>query len=144
MTPEEQKKYTYIGAGLLALIGGYFLFFNKKDGSSGVIDPTGNNGNAGGSTNVFNAYNVATALYDAMKNIGTDEETVVTVLKTVSQVQFGEVFSAFGKLPYNITTGNQLFAVWQTVTKYDLKKWMYEELSTTEYNNLRRKYPNFL
>lgn len=144
MTEQDKIKYTYIGAGLLAIIGGYFLFFNKKDTSSGAIDPTGNNGNAGGSTNVFNAFNVATDIYNAMRTMGTDEETVITLLKTVSQVQFGEVFKAFGILPYNTVTGNQLFAWGQSVTKYDLKKWLFEELSTTEYNNLRRKYPNFL
>lgn len=144
MTTQEQTKYQYIAGGAIVLIGGYFLFFNKKDNSSGTVDPTGNNGNVGGSTNVFNALNIATALYDAMKSIGTDEETIVTILKTVSQVQFGEVFSAFGTLSYNTTTGNQVFAYGQTITRYNLKKWLFEELSVTEYNNLRRKYPNYL
>jgi len=138
MTPQEEKQYKYLGIAAIVIIGGYYLFYNPNDPTGSATDPTIDNGA------VFNAFNTATAIYEAMKDSGTDEDTVISLLKTVSKTQFAEVFKAFGKLPYNTTTGNQYFAMWETPTKYDLKKWLFEELSTTEYNNLRRKYPNYL
>jgi len=79
------------------------------------------NGNAylnqGISTESFNAKEIATVLYDAMKeaNFTNTEKrkTIFTTLTGVSQAQFSWVVKAFGSRYYNTLTGNTYFALWQ-------------------------------
>lgn len=141
MTPEQTKNLkiggAILGGGLLL----YLLFGNKKDNSGGTTDPTGN-GSYTPSTTIFTPKNVANSLYDAMKDSGTEEEAILETLKTINQAQFAQVVIAFGKLPYNPTTGNQVnFNPFGSLTKYDLKGWLKEELSSKDYAILRNKYP---
>jgi hypothetical protein len=144
---ETDKKQAKILAGVVA--GGlllYFVFRTKPDSAGGgqYQDPTGNSGYNPGST-AFNAKNVATVLYDAMKDNGTDEEVIIEALKTVNQSQFAQVIAAFGKLNYNTITGNQYnFNPFEVLPKLGLKVWLKEELSAKEYAILKLKYPNQL
>ncbi|NHM07624.1 hypothetical protein G4D82_10355 [Flavobacterium sp. CYK-4] len=110
------------------------------------------NGNAylnqGISTESFNAKEIATVLYDAMKeaNFTNTEKrkTIFTTLTGVSQAQFSWVIKAFGSRYYNTLTGNTYFALWQTPTKHPLKVWLKEELSDSDYNLLKSNYPKYL
>lgn len=139
---ETDKKQAKIIAGVVA--GGlllYFVFRTKPDSAGDSQDPTGNSGYIPGST-AFNAKSVATLLYDAMKDVGTDEEVIMEALKTVDQNQFTKVIAAFGKLNYNELTGNQYnFNPFVTLPKFGLKQWLKEELSAKDYAILKLKYP---
>jgi hypothetical protein len=137
----EQTSNLKLGVGAIATVGILYLLFAKKTDNSGVYDPAV----SGSYPTVFNAQKVATALWEAMKNRGTEEEAILEVLKYVNQNQFAQVIIAFGKLNYNPVTGDQVnYNPFGSLTKYDLKFWLKEELSAQEYAILRSKYPNSL
>lgn len=96
----------------------------------------------------FNAKEVATMLYDAMKeaNFTNSEKrkTIFTALTGITEAQFSKVNIAFGSRYYNTLTGNTYFALWQTPTKHPLKVWLKEELSTEDYQLLKSNYPKQL
>jgi len=98
--------------------------------------------------NSFNAKEIATVLYDAMKEANftnTDKrKTIFTTLTGVSQAQFSLVIKAFGSRYYNTLTGNTYFALWQTPVKHPLKVWLKEELSDSDYKLLKSNYPKYL
>ena len=110
------------------------------------------NGNAylnqGIDTESFNAKEIATALYDAMKeaNFTNTEKrkTIFITLTGISQAQFSWVIKAFGNRYYNTLTGNTYFAIWQTPVKHPLKVWLKEELSDSDYKLLKSSYPKYL
>lgn len=110
------------------------------------------NGNAylnqGIDTESFNAKEIATALYDAMKeaNFTNNEKrkTIFITLTGISQAQFSWVIKAFGNRYYNTLTGNTYFALWQTPVKHPLKVWLKEELSDSDYKLLKSNYPKYL
>jgi hypothetical protein len=89
---------------------------------------------------------VANALYDAMKETGTDEQEVQSILKYVTPTQFKQVRTAFGTKQYNKTLGNQYnpTAWFDELPFVNLPGWLKSELSTQEYAILRLKYPNDL
>lgn len=96
----------------------------------------------------FNAKEIATVLYDAMKeaNFTNTEKrkTIFTTLTGVSQAQFSWVIKAFGSRYYNTLTGNTYFALWQSPVKHPLKVWLKEELSDSDYKLLKSNYPKYL
>jgi len=96
----------------------------------------------------FNAKEIATVLYDAMKeaNFTNTEKrkTIFTTLTGVSQAQFSWVIKAFGSRYYNTLTGNTYFALWQTPVRHPLKVWLKEELSDSDYKLLKSNYPKYL
>lgn len=104
--------------------------------------------NQGTVDNSFNAKEIATVLYDAMKeaNFTNTEKrkTIFTTLTGVSQAQFSWVIKAFGSKYYNTLTGNTYFALWQTPVKHPLKVWLKEELSDSDYKLLKSNYPKYL
>lgn len=104
--------------------------------------------NQGTVENGFNAKEIATVLYDAMKeaNFTNTEKrkTIFTTLTGVSQAQFSWVIKAFGSRYYNTLTGNTYFALWQTPVKQPLKVWLKEELSDSDYKLLKSNYPKYL
>jgi hypothetical protein len=103
---------------------------------------------AGISDTSFNAREVATILYDAMKEANftnsDKRKTLFTALTGITDVQFSKVAIAFGTRYYNTLTGNTYFAVWQTPKKHPLKVWLNEELSTEDYQLLKSNYPKQL
>lgn len=149
---EKDKKYLKYG-GLLIGIGVALYFIFKKDDNASLAptDPTGNGntGNTGNSGNsgatVFNAKKVAETLYNAMREMGTDERRVINTLRYVSPIQFNEVFRAFGTRQYNKSLGNQYnLNPFSQLPFENLQVWLENELSVAEYDNLKRKYPNKL
>ena len=140
----KQKKIAIV-AGAVATIGLVYLAFRKKPDTGGsYTDPT--SGSSGGSTstgtgttNTFNAKNIAETLYEAMKGLGTDESAIFNVLANVSEAQFKLVVDAFGSRIYNTFTGTTTWG-----SPHPLKTWLKEELGSKEYGVLRLKYPNYL
>ena len=110
------------------------------------------NGNAyldeSGETQNFNGKELATTLYDAMKEANftnTEKRKIIlTTLTGVSQGQFLLIVKAFGNRYYNTLTGNTSFAIWQTPVKHPLKVWLKEELSISDYQLLKSNYPKYL
>lgn len=104
--------------------------------------------NQGTDTESFNAKEIATILFDAMKeaNFTNTEKrkTIFTTLTGVSQAQFSWVIKAFGSRYYNTLTGNTYFGLWQTPVKHPLKVWLKEELSDSDYKLLKSNYPKYL
>lgn len=118
-----------------------------------AVSQTSKNKKAGayldsGSYDGINAKEVATILYDAMKeaNFTNTEKrkTILTTLTGVTEAQFSKVYTAFGSRYYNKLTGNTYFALWQTPTKHPLKVWLKEELSTEDFQLLKSNYPTIL
>lgn len=149
MTP-QQVKYTKIGIVVLVLGVGGYVIYNKFANDGNSIDPTGNGGviTSGGNNGniyVFNAKKIATDLYDAMKEANLSHTNIVTILKNVNESQFGQVVTSFGRKSYNDITGNQYcFTPFCTLPLVGLVKWLYEELSDSDYQILKLKYPNYL
>ncbi len=144
---DQDKKTIYIISGCAAAFLGYKMFFAQDSGGS-MIDPTGNGGVSNPGTpgvGNFDAKVVATALYDAMKNSGTNEARILSVLRNVNQAQFGEVFRAFGKKSYNEQLGNQMnYSPLFSLPLENLQVWLESELSEDEYNIMYLKYPQYL
>ncbi len=148
MTPAQEKKYLKIGGlvagGLLAL---YLIFKKPNDTGGTATDPTGNGGNGGntggngGITTPFNAKSIAQNLLELMDGYGTEEDEIIAELTNVTQNQFAQVFSAFGRPKYFQFGGNDWFG-----TARDLKYWLQAELGVTSkyYRTLKLKYPNYL
>jgi hypothetical protein len=144
MTPQNKKYLTY-GVVILGFAGIGYLILKKPDGSGSTEDPTGNGSNTP-STTYFNPKNVADALLDAMAETGTDEDAILSILKYITPVQFTAVKTAFGRVQYNKTLGNQINPIaWFTQLPYEpLNVWLKNELSSQEYGVLRNKYPKDL
>jgi hypothetical protein len=137
MTPQNA---TYIKWGIGLAVAGTvaFLFFNTDTGGS-TNDPTGNTGNTG-TLPSFSANKVRLQLFEAMNQSGTDEDGIINILKHITPAQFTQVVTAFGLERYTDILGYKT----SFGTPRDLPYWLKSELSTSEYNNLRNKYPNSL
>lgn len=145
LTPQN-KKYLII-TGIVAIVGGAIYYFSKNSNSGNTgtgIDPTGNGAVIPTVGTAFNAKSIAEDLYTAMSGYGTDEAMITDVLTRVNPTQFEQVFHAFGKRGYNSTTGGIDFLWGQTITKYDLKFWLKNELDDSDYRILKLKYPQYL
>ena len=149
MTAADNKNLK-IGIGIAAAAG--LVYFLTKGGAPNggyEVDPTGNGGvtnpGNGTSTSVFDPAKIANALYEAMRYPGTDDEEIISVLRTVSQAQFGQVVQKFGARQYNATMGNQMnYNPFTQLPFKNLAFWLKNELTTQDYNLLRLKYPNYL
>jgi hypothetical protein len=145
MTPIEEKKYLKIGGIVAGSLLVLYLLFKKPAENGGTFDdPTGNNGNGSGSGNnapVFNAKSTAENLFLLMDIYGTKEDEIVAELTNVTQSQFAQVVTAFGKKPYFLFGSNDWFG-----TPQGLKYWLQEELGVTSsyYRTLKLKYPLYL
>lgn len=139
----ETSKIVPIAVGVAGL--GIFVFAvstaSKNKKSTAYLD-----GDVSGSG--FNANEIVTMLYDAMKqaNFTNTEKrkTIFSALTGVSPAQFAQVIKAFGNRYYNRLTGNTYFAIWQTPVKHPLKIWLQEELSEEDYKLLKSNYPKQL
>ena len=93
----------------------------------------------------FNASKVAEAIYDAMKESGTNEIKIVNALKSVTLEQYKLVAQKFGKQSYNKTLGNQYnFNPFSSLPLEPLQVWLENELSDEQYNILSLKYSPLL
>lgn len=140
---DNQKKIGIVVGGIL-VIGTIIFLVTKKpkqDSSGSMSDPTGNNdsGGSGGAIYAFNASSVAQGLYDAMADLGTDEEAIFNLLAPVSQAQFAQVIQKFGSRVYNSWTGGTSLG-----SPQPLKVWLKSELSSSDYEILRKKFPSYL
>lgn len=139
----ETSKIVPIAVGVAGL--GIFVFAvskaSKNKKSTAYLD-----GDVSGSG--FNANEIVTMLYDAMKqaNFTNTEKrkTIFSALTGVSPAQFAQVIKVFGNRYYNRLTGNTYFAIWQTPVKHPLKIWLQEELSEEDYKLLKSNYPKQL
>lgn len=147
----KNKKIVMIAGGGAALIGiGYLLTRTKRE-NSGSEDPTGN-GTTAPIFQQFNAKKIADELYEELVGTGfasiilnpKQKETIFEILKNVSNSQFGKVMELFGKKAYNMTSGNNYFLLFTDPTYYTLDKILKNELTSTDYATLRKKYPNYL
>lgn len=144
MTQEQEKNIKIGGTVVAAAVVLYLVLGKGKENSGDGGDPTGNGGYIPAQP-VFNAKNVALGLYEAMKDMGTEEEAILQILKPVSQTQFAQVVVAFGSKYYNSITGDQRsYNPFYGLPKVNLKGWLKEELSVQEYALLRSKYPYHL
>lgn len=146
MTKQDNKNLK-IGIGVAAAVLLGYLLIKKSDNGGGYgEDPTGNNfipGSPGSSGNavVFNAKTAAEKLYDAMKEMGTDENAIMQVFQTVSVGNFPKVYHAFGRRSYNKTLGNQYnFSPFSNLPLENLSVWLENELSNSSFETLRTKY----
>lgn len=137
---EQNAKYWKYGIGAAAVLGLIYVATRPNQGGS-ETDPTSGNNDPN-----FDAYGVAMDLVDTMATTGTDEEDILDILKFITPAQFNLVFQKFGKRQYNPTLGNQInpLAWFTELDYYDLKFWLKNELSASEYNVLKAKYPQKL
>lgn len=135
MTPQQIENLK-LGGAVVAGLGILYLLFGNKN-TNGTPDPavTGN------PATTFDARNIAEGLYDAMNRLGTDENSVIEILKPVSPGQFMLVAKAFGLKPYNTWLGNDV-GLW--LNSFPLKTWLKNEVSAADYAILKSKYINQL
>lgn len=134
----KDKKNIKIAGGVAAAILIIYLVTKSPSGSNGgsSVDPTGNGTlpDASSPTVSFNAIKIADGLEKAMKGPGTDEAKIQSLLRTVTQAQFKQVYDAFGQRDYGY--------IWTDLQP--LEVWLDSELSSEEYETLRLKYPQYL
>jgi hypothetical protein len=140
----KQQLYLVYGSVTIATAALIYIFWPKTENTGGTVDPTGNGTVNPGETTVFDAKKVAAELLEAMRYAGTETGDIAASLRSVNQLQFGQVVKAFGKQPYNKTLGNQITMPGYSLDKLDLKTWLKEELSSKEYLVWKLKYPNYL
>lgn len=145
-----------IGIAIVIATGVSLYFISKKGNSMLGGFPFRDDPAIDSSNILFNPKSLADTLYEAMRStgksmgssvgvsIGTDKEVIFDLLTGIDESQLKSIIKAFGLKPYNKTTGNQQFLVWQTPTKYGLKTWFKEELPVKDYALLRKKYPKIL
>jgi hypothetical protein len=138
------KKKIIVGVSILVFVTGVYLLTKKgKDGTS-ILGPKKPKYIDEGDINlipVFSAKQKVSILYDAMnKYNGTDETLIFEALTDVTQSQFGLINKAFGLKNYNRMLGYNTYGG----TNLPLKTWLREELSDSEYNLLRKKFPIYL
>lgn len=151
MTPQDKKYITYGVGGLAAIVLISAILEKKKDSSNSTYDPTGNGSVTNANNSVFNAKKLADELYNLLKRTGGSSflnpgqtEDIFTLLRTVSQPQFGQLMTAFGRRAYNKFSSNDYFLLWETPTYYGLDVILKNELLLDDYNKLKQKYPNYL
>lgn len=138
----QDQKYTKIGIGLAAAgIVGYLIVTSRDRGSGYGDDPTGNNVSPNTPIVVFNSKNAVQKLYDAMREIGTDEKAIMQVFQGVSVSNFPKVYKDFGLRSYNSVLGNQYrFNPFFSLPLENLAVWLENELSNSSFETLRIKY----
>lgn len=138
----ENKKLIPISIGVLGL-GVLLLALTKANSSKSKIYLDQNY-----TSGLVNAKQIAEELYKAMKEMNftntQKREVIFTSLTGVTPRDFQGIVKAFGFRYYNPITGNTYFAFWQTPQKHPLKTWLKEELSTSDYQLLKSKYPKQL
>lgn len=158
MNISSQNKKILIGVGVVGAVAAAYYFANRVSstgGSSwnGATDPTGNGNVTAPGTVAFNATKVASDLWDELKPTGfasiisgngDERDNIFRILAKVSQTQFGQVVKAFGKKGYNDFWGGTSFAIWSDITYFSLPYILKKELTPTDYNVLKQKYPNYL
>jgi len=143
LTPQN-KKAILIGAGVL--VAGYFAYKylvpNQYSSISLGYDPTRNGSAATTNTANFSAAKTVQDLYDAMKEMGTDEAAVKAALAPLTAAQFKQVYNLFGRRVYNTLSGNIYIPIWASEEDYKqpLKVWLKEELSDSEYKAMKLKF----
>ncbi len=136
-----KKDYPKIAIGVAAVgLLTWLILKNKPDNGQGYgDDPTGNN--PGGSSVPFNAKLAAEKLYNAMREMGTDEKAIMQVFQTVSLSNYSKVYHAFGRRAYNMHLGNQYnFNPIFDLPLHNLSEWLENELSKASFQTLRTKY----
>ncbi len=86
------------------------------------------------------AQNIASALFSAMADIGTDEDLIFSSLRGLSKADFAKVYNAFGLKCYEPTTG-QFDPLGVIGFDMDLVAWLTSELSASELERLKRELP---
>lgn len=140
MKPDEHKNIKIgVAVGAVLLLG--YVIVKRADDRQGYgDDPTGNNMQNGNAV-VFNAKVAAEKLYDAMKEMGTDENAIMQVFQTVSVGNFAKVFNAFMLRAYNSQLGNQYnFSPFYSLPTRSLSYWLKNELSSSSFKTLQIKY----
>lgn len=137
----ENDNSLKIGIGITAALVVGLLLIKKSDNGNGYgYDPTGNN-TQGNNSSAFNAKDAAEKLYNAMREMGTDEKAIMQVFQTVSVQNFTKVYNAFGKRSYNDQMGNQYnFSPFYDLPLHNLSYWLKSELSGSSFETLRIKY----
>ncbi len=140
MTPQQIDNLK-LGGAVVAGLGILYLLFGTKN-KNGVVDPEV----SGNPATYFDAKNVADGLHDAMNRLGTDNNSILELLKTVSPGQFMLVSKAFGLKPYNTLYGNDwnLNFWYKDLPLLPLKTWLKEEIPSSDYAILKSKYLNQL
>jgi len=140
MKQDEQKTIKIVATIGAVLLLGYFIRRRPDSGSGYGDDPTENNSQNGNGV-VFNPKIAAEKLYDAMKEMGTDENAIMQVFQTVSVGNFVKVFNAFKLRSYNDQLGNQYnFNPFISLPTRSLSYWLKKELSSSSFETLRIKY----
>lgn len=126
------KKTIMILSLVLAILLLLRKFLKKKVTDFIPVDSSGEVSDASGSTfSVEDAKRIASQLYDAMKDFGTDTDTLSEVrVKIGTADNLRLVYNAFGKRDYG-TFGAPMYS-WLPSDSYDLKGWIIKETSGKE------------
>lgn len=126
---------------ITALCVGAYVVFAKDNSEEYEIETTTSVGNNAS----LDVTALAQRLHDTMKYMGTDYKEILNTLADKNERDFQAIAKRFGKRAYNKITGNQTrINPLAPLPKYTLKEWLQFELSKSQYETLKSKYPNSL
>jgi hypothetical protein len=126
--------------GGTVLIGGYAVY--KQFFASDDPDVNFDDNEAPPVIDAVTAKTKAEQLFNAMRNPGTDEQTIYDVLSGLSYNDFVMISNAFGKKYYDKSLG--VDGGWIFNDKLSLHEWLLEELDNGELNELATYMPDVL
>jgi hypothetical protein len=126
--------------GGTVLIGGYAVY--KQFFASDDPDVNFDDNEAPPVIDAVTAKTKAEQLFNAMRNLGTDEQTIYDVLSGLSYNDFVMISNAFGKKYYDKSLG--VDGGWIFNDKLSLHEWLLEELDNGELNELATYMPDVL
>ncbi|MFK8294815.1 hypothetical protein ACI760_01315 [Capnocytophaga canimorsus] len=133
-----KKNWIYFGIGGVVLLGvGIYLSSKSKENVTQVTDTYLPPAFANDKQLISH---LAQELHDAMKGYGTDFYRIKATLKDLDQARFQLVYNRFGKRAYGFY-GEPTFG---SGTLLNLKQWFENELSASEYRELKDKFPKIL
>jgi len=129
----KTDKILLLLALVFAIIVSLRKVFKKKKSDFVPVDSSGDvaASSSGATMSPDEAKRLASQLYDAMKDFGTDTETISNVRSKIGTADNMRIlYNAFGKKEYG-TFGAPLYS-WLPSDSYDLKGWIIKEVSGTE------------
>ena len=149
------NKWVYISLGGIAVFGVVKYLIKKNDAEDKYYHPSATDIVKNNKIDIKSGYGksliefannrtlvskIAQDLHDAMKGFGTDFHKIKSTLQNLDDYQFEIVYRRFGIRPY----GKYGEPMWGKGINLNLSQWFKQELTESQYNELKHKFPKLL
>jgi len=128
---------TVVGSSAIAL---YLLY--RRFTRSNAFDVRQDRSKPASSISDFEAQQKADALYNAMKGLGTNQNTIYSVLNGMNYNDFAKISAAFGEKYFDKFL--KVEGGWLFNNRYGLYEWLVFSLSDSQLRELQRIMPNVI